>query len=92
MKTESKWQISYFFVFVIRRQIYVAVAFLLISQPGWQIMGMLWLNQAWTLYLGQIQPHEMRLSNRIDLANEFLIMIIFFHLFFFTDWVPDQEA
>ena len=52
---------------------------------------MIALNEVWTIYAGGVMPHEMKSVNKIDLVNEFIIKIIFLHLFFFTDWVPSKE-
>ena len=52
---------------------------------------MLWLNYAQTIYIGLSRPHLTRTLNILELVNEYLIMIIFFHLSFFTNWVPDPE-
>ena len=91
MKTHSKWQSAYFLVFILRRIIYVAIAFEIFSDDYSQIMTMSFLNMAWMLYLGGSWPHQARKSNIIDMINEAFIIVIFLHLLMFTDWVPDQD-
>ena len=77
---------------MLRRLTYVAIAMLIFEQDYQHIMAMFYLNLAWIIYLGSWQPHQTRIMNKLDLANEFLIVIIFTHLFAFTDMVADVEA
>jgi len=91
MKTRSKWEVAYYFGFMLRRQMYVAIAFLLLNKDYEHIMAMNFLNLAWIIYLGGSWPHQLRAINMLDLANEFVIIVAFLHLFIFTEWGPDLE-
>jgi hypothetical protein len=39
------------------------------------------------VYVGLIKPNNERLSNRLELTNEFYNQIVCFHQFFYTDMV-----
>ena len=41
------------------------------------------------IYLGHVKPLQTKLSNTIEIMNEFLIDIITFHLLLYTDFVPE---
>jgi len=91
MKTRSKWEAAYYFGFMMRRVIYVAIALVVFTQDYQHILAMFYLNLAWIIYLGSSWPHQRKTISKIDMANEFIIVAIFLHLFTFTDFVPDLE-
>ena len=57
MKTHNKWEISYYWFFIIRRIMYVAIAFELFDRDWQHVIAMNFLNTAWILYLGGNWPH-----------------------------------
>ena len=79
-------------MFMLRRMAYVMIALVFFDKAYQQIFAMAVLNFSWMFYLGLSKPHELPIQNTLDFVNEFVIIVIFLHIFIFTDWVHDQEA
>ena len=43
------------------------------------------------IYIAGVQPFELPLMNKMEIFNEFSILIAATHLFWFTDFVPEPE-
>jgi len=44
------------------------------------------------ILVGQLRPHKLPVNNTIDMANEFAICILNYHLICLTDFVLDADA
>ena len=44
------------------------------------------------IYQGQFNPIILPLRNKMENMNEFFIILCTFHLFCYTDWIPDLEV
>lgn len=49
------------------------------------------MNFIMLIYQGLVKPLDLRLFNRIELFNELLLSWISFHMFLFTDYVPETQ-
>ena len=76
---------------MIRRLIYVTIAFNWDEMVTTQLISIMYMNIAFIIYQGHVKPLEARLYNRIELYNEFLVGCCTFYAFCFTDWVPSKK-
>jgi len=90
-KDKSKFTIAYYFVFMIRRQLYLLVAFLFTENTIFIAQSLLFINLFVGIYQGQIQPRLTRFSNRVEMFNEVCIELTFLHMLMFTSWVTDPD-
>jgi len=44
------------------------------------------------ILVGQLRPYKLPVDNKIDMANEFAICILIYHLMCLTDFVLDPAA
>jgi len=72
---------------MIRRIIYVAIAFLLKFDAALQIVVLIYLNLSSIMYSDYFHPHKHIFFNYLELFNEIMMQIIMLHLIFFTDWI-----
>ena len=45
------------------------------------------MNYWYIIYLGQVLPFKAKAQNRLEIFNEWIIQILCFHLFCFTDFI-----
>jgi len=64
---------------------------LLVNYPATQIMTNQYFVMAGLIIVGMTDPYESKHDYRLDLLNEFAILLINMHLFCFTPFVPDQD-
>jgi hypothetical protein len=88
---KNRWNLCYYLIFILRRLIYVRIAFNVVEDSAFQIIGLAFLNLFSLIYLGQFKPFKLRRLNRLELFNEFCIAICTLHLLCFTDWVRSQK-
>jgi hypothetical protein len=69
-RTETKWQIGYNTVFMLRRLFFLYICFFLKNSISLQIIAINLMNLAVLIYTGQHQPLESRFDNRLDMFNE----------------------
>ena len=90
IKIKSKFELSFYLIFCIRRIIYVSTAFLIKTQ--WtQLLVLIYTNLAITIYVGSFTPFKSRYYNRIEIMNELYISFATYQIILFTDFVPDSE-
>ena len=77
----------YPFVFVLRRLLFVVIAFQLRWFSALQIMALNYVNMFSIIYIGNFLPLENRIRNRMEFINEIIIAIINLHLFCFTEFL-----
>ena len=54
-------------------------------------MFIAYLNLFMIIYTGYVKPKKLRLSNNIELFNEFMISTVSIHMLFFTDRIDKAE-
>ena len=92
VKLENKYTTSYYLVFMLRRIVFVGVAFFMYSSPSSQLQLIMFLNTAIMIYFGSFRPLDSALLNRIEMFNEQCISIVTFNMMLFTSWVDNPEA
>ena len=70
IKTHSKPALYYFLLFVIRRILFLAIAFYMYESATLQFQCLYGLNLMSTIYIGLVQPKKYWLMNYIELFNE----------------------
>ena len=70
IKTYSKPALYYFLLFVIRRILFLAIAFYMYESATLQFQCLYGLNLMSTIYIGLVQPKKYWLMNYIELFNE----------------------
>lgn len=91
IKTNSKLSLAYFFFFIIRRLIFLVIAFFMYTYPTIQFQMLYMVNLAATIYLGLVQPKNYWLMNYIELFNEGVFQLGTIHIVIFSDYVPSQD-
>ena len=69
----DRWSRSFYLIYILRRFIFLCLGFFVLEHPIFQIIGILFLNLAMTIFQGQNKPFTLRLDNRLEMANEFLV-------------------
>ena len=78
----------YFLIQVFRRIFYVYSIFG-VPIESIQLILLLYLNIATTIYFGKIRPKIGKFFNRLEMFNEAMFQVVCFHQFLFTAFVPD---
>jgi hypothetical protein len=76
---------------MVKRQALIWVFFYINTQVI-QIIGVLFILTATTLYQGSQMPFSSRFDNRLYLFNDLMVFISAVHLMAFTDVIPDMES
>lgn len=91
-KTKSKATMSFFLVFLIRRLLYLYVAFAFTEHTIFIALSLLYINLFVTIYQGQFFPKITKFLNYIEVFNEFSVEVTFVHMLLFTEWIPDPNV
>ena len=91
IKTENRLQRAYRIVFVGRRWLLLYFGFGLTATPVLQIVMVTFLNIFCLIYVGMAQPMLTKQKNNLELFNEWMICMITYPCFCFSDALPDQE-
>ena len=75
----------YSIIFLLRRSLFVAVTFLLYSNPGLQVEFMTYPTLAYVCVISHLDVHETPRQRRIEMMNEVLLVCICYHFIFFAD-------
>mmetsp|Transcript_11864 Transcript_11864/g.18305 ORF Transcript_11864/g.18305 Transcript_11864/m.18305 type:complete len:166 (+) Transcript_11864:1334-1831(+) len=62
------------------------------SEPPLQLVAINVMNMVVVIFQGQVKPFKTLHENRMDIFNEAMVMFITYHLFMFTDALPDMDA
>ena len=91
LRMKSKWTLAYYLVYTVRRIIYVFIVFY-ITQCGWQLVLLQYLNMFVIMYQMIHKPLDSKLKNNIEFVNEVFISLLTFMMCFFTDWIPSHDV
>lgn len=72
--------------FLLRRALFVMFATTQSAMPYLQVQLLVFSNSLYIIFIGKARPHLTRKSYRIEMFNEFVTMVICYHLFVFTQW------
>lgn len=91
LRMKSKWTLAYYLVYTVRRIIYIFIVFY-ITQNGWQLVLLQYLNGFVIIYQLMHKPLDSQLKNRIEFVNEIFISTLTFFMCFFTDYIPSHDV
>lgn len=83
-----KYALWYFPLFFVRRLIFTMIPVFFVSLWA-QIQTLLVLNLTYLVYLVTVRPHRTNNRRYLENFNEFIMMIIFYHILLFSDFVSD---
>lgn len=78
--------------YTLRRIVFISVSFTREEKIGIQVMTLMYCNLFTIVYHGHVLPLNTPQRNKINLANEFMIICMALTIFTFTDWVDDYDA
>ena len=61
------------------------------DNSGFQIQSLLTINVVFLILNGKYRSYQSRAQNRIELVNEVITMVSYYHLFFFSEMIPSPE-
>lgn len=92
LKTETRWQMFYCFLFVYRRVAMCLVYLFMSSIMNFQLMFTLYQNMVIMMFVAHIRPFITRRYNFRELVNELFVMGVTTNLILFTDFVQDAST
>lgn len=87
----SRYAMWYYSIFTVRRLIYGISAVALDKHPIVQIAILNVQSTLVIIYLTLVKPFEVSYMNKLEIFNEICILIVSYHMFIFTDFVPDVK-
>ena len=86
-----KAKVAYFFLFQMRRILYIQSYFLFQEHPIFQILILNYTNIVILIYQGHNRPYILQIKNKIELLNEVFTFNLTFFVFCYTKWISDLE-
>lgn len=80
------WAKYYYPIFMLRRFIFVLIPTIFGSLTVIQLQFLLFLSSIYVIWYGTISPYETKRGTYIEMFNEVMLLILFYHLFLFTDF------
>jgi hypothetical protein len=72
---------------MLRKLLLICFIVILEKKPLFCVIVVNFSSLAYGIFLGWYQPFKFLITNRIELVNEFFILVANYHLFCFTDFV-----
>jgi hypothetical protein len=91
-RLHSKGQVAANLVFMLRRILFVLICFQLDTIPGVQVILVNLINLFASIYYGYFKPFESKLRTFLDFFNEFCLVVITWHMMFFTEYISDLQT
>jgi hypothetical protein len=91
LKLKTKWQASYFPIFILRRLLFVLSSRINKEIHIDQILALNYMNLSMLMYQGHHLPLLTKFTNIIECMNEWLIVVVTWHLMLYTDFVPELQ-
>ena len=86
--TKHSWNYLYYPIFLVRRIIFVGIPLSLNRFSAHQIQTVVCLNFALCAYYYNCKPHsEGKLKTGVEMFNEFMVLILTYHMLFYSDWM-----
>ena len=94
MKTNSRTQLFYYLFYIGRRFAYMAIPLLMDREEDaiFQVLGIMFLNLASIIYLGQVRVFKTPVYNYFEAINEWFVAACTYHIVLFTEFVPSYEV
>lgn len=93
IRIRTKGQRAFIFVFLLRRLLFCITAFNNFFNQAriYQILSLLGQNLAMIIYSGMVYPLTTRQDNKVESFNQLMLAFSCFHVFLYTDFVPDSS-
>ena len=92
IRINSKAALLYNVIYMLRRLFIAFVAIMLKKYSYLQVQLMVLHSLLVLIYIAAVRPFELPLMNRMEIFNEFCILLAATHLYWFTNYVPDPET
>ena len=76
----------YYPVFMARRFLFVLIPIIFAGRPYLQIQFLVMFSSFYLVWFGSIQPYVTLRATGTEMFNEFMFMILLYHLFLFSDF------
>lgn len=86
---KNRWTIFYYPIFLIRRFVFVLIPFFLMNFQGHQVQLLLFINLFTCMFYFYVKPHILPLKVKQEMFNEYMVLILSYHMFTFTQFVID---
>ena len=84
---DRRWSRSFYFLFIARRLLFVLIVFKIKMPVITQLLTVFYGNLLMTIYQGLERPSAIRKINRMELFNEWQVLVMSAHMIFFTAWI-----
>lgn len=89
---KSPTSILYYPLFLLRRLTFVCLPIVFDGHEWHQIQTLIFVNLFFTMYYYNVQPHTERSRRLVEMFNEFMIVILSYHLMTFTHFLNDVST
>jgi len=90
--TDERASRLYSVVFCIRRLTLVTLMLTLPKYPYFKIQGFFMVQTFYYMYIGWVRPHILKAFNRLEIINEFLLIIFGYTMFLSTSYVDIETS
>jgi len=90
ISVEERSERLYNVVFCLRRMCLVLIMLSLKDYHYFKVQAFILLQTFYFIYIGWVQPHTEKLFNWLEMANETLLMILGYTLFFATNYLDPE--
>ena len=73
LKTNSKFQVMYFPIFVLRRICFCLLCFYFHDNQVYQIFWLILINYVFSFYIGFFSPKADKIYNSLEIINEYFV-------------------
>jgi len=87
----SKWSKYYWPISLYRRIIFIAIPTIFYRYPFIQLMSLIFLSTLYMIAYAGIRPHWDNRRTRLEIYNEFMIMIFNYHMVIFSDYCTNPN-
>jgi peptidoglycan biosynthesis protein MviN/MurJ (putative lipid II flippase) len=84
--------VSFYLLFIIRRLLYVGIAFAEPLDPCMKVLMLYVINLLTGVYISHWKPYSNRLLNRLVVVNEGMVGVSTVMMLLFTNWVDDPTV
>jgi hypothetical protein len=91
LRRESKAQLIYPMIYLLRRVVFVLIPTYWTNYPFFQVQAINFINSLYFSFIGYFLPSQSHKTNKLELLNEFILQILFYHFFCFSEWETTSE-
>ena len=91
LKYDNEFTKIHCLVYMLRRSLFVLITFSLLKYPGIQIQVFIYTGILYIIYLNHVYLHEDSFASRLETCNEFMLILICYHIVLIVGLVSDYE-